>query len=31
MDEDDFKKIRDLIGSHVEKLIKHMDNNGSQN
>ena len=31
MDEDDFKKIRDLIRRNVEKLIKHMDNNGSQN
>jgi len=31
MDEDDFKKIRDLIGRNVEKLIKHMDNSGSQN
>jgi hypothetical protein len=31
MDEDGFKKIKDLIGRNVEKLIKHMDNNGSQN
>ena len=31
MDEDGFKKIKDLIGRNVEKLIKQMDNNGSQN
>jgi len=31
MDDEDFKKVRDEIGLHVEKLIKQMDNDDSKN
>ena len=31
MDDEGFKKVRDEIGLHVEKLIKQMDNDDSKN
>ena len=31
MDDQGFKKVRDEIGLHVEKLIKQMDNDDSKN